>query len=102
MEDGECIVSLGFDSQNMSLQDTIRVMDGSPEYRIGINMSFDELQKYRAIRETLIQSIRDHGDDIIHLIMVERYTPFRKIKDVYPNVDTYEDFVQACDNYLKD
>ncbi|MCQ2532606.1 MAG: glycoside hydrolase family 3 C-terminal domain-containing protein [Saccharofermentans sp.] len=102
VEDGEYELALGFDCDHMEAQEIIRVVDGSPEYRLGLNMTIDELQKYPQLRQALVNSIATAGDDIMSLIMTERYIPATKIKDALPNSSAYHEFIKCCDDYLKD
>ena len=102
VEDGEYIIALGQNCEDMEMSDVIRVVDGSPEYRLGVNMSFDELDKYPSLREILIKDIIANNDIPEFVIVNERYTPFNKISSVYENCSNYTNFIKACDEYLKD
>lgn len=101
VEDGEYVISLGQNSEEMELEDTIRVMDGDEEYRLGVHMTFDELGKYPKLREALINDIVANGDEPIFVIMNERYTPANKINKVYDKADKCLSFIKACNEYLK-
>lgn len=102
VEDGLYDISLGFDCETMVVTDTIRIMDGCPEYRLGVHMTFDELQKYPTLREILIKDIEDNGDISAFVFVNERYTPANSIQSVFENCHKYTNFIKACESYLKD
>ncbi|MCQ2527657.1 MAG: glycoside hydrolase family 3 C-terminal domain-containing protein [Saccharofermentans sp.] len=102
VEDGEYEIALGFNCDDMEVSEVIRVMDGAPEYRLGVHMTFDELGKYPQLREVLIKDIIDNGDVPVFVTVNERYTPANRINSVYPNADKYSNFIKACNDYLKE
>jgi len=101
VEDGEYILSLGFDCENMIESRSVRVTDGTPEYRLGIHMTVMELQKYPKLREALLMAAWAAGDDRMQLILSERYTPSDTIIKIYEHAENYEGFVSACAGYRK-
>ena len=50
--------------------------------------------------QVLKEDIARHGLDIAPLIDAERYTPYTKIRDIYPEAEMFAGFIRACEeNY---
>ena len=73
---------------------------GDLGYKIGINSYVikvkDKLELYKALKEDIVSA----GLDISKLIDAERYTPYTKIREIYPEAEMFAGFIRACEeNY---
>ena len=66
-------------------------------YKIGINSYVIKVKDKPELYRVLKEDITRHGLDLASLIDAERYTPYTRIKDIYPEAEGFSVFIRACE-----
>ena len=69
---------------------------GDVGYKIGIDSYVIKVKEDTELYEVLKDEIRSRGLDIAKLTDAERYTPYTRIRDIYPEAEMFTGFINAC------
>lgn len=101
IEDGNYTVYLGSSAEDATPVGSFRLVDGSPEYRLGINSTVLTVWETPELLEAIKADIARTGAELQVLVDNYRYTPFRKISEIYENASEFEEFIRVAGEYLK-
>lgn len=102
VEDGVYDVYLGQSSEDAVKIGSFRVTDGDPEYRLGINSQVLTIWELPELLEILKKDIEESGAEPHALIDCYRYTPFKKVCEIYDNASEFKNFIAKAAEYIKD
>ena len=97
VEDGIYNIYIGNSSQNAKKVLAFSLRGGDLGYKIGIHSYVIKVKEDPHLYSVLKEDIVRHGLDIAPLIDAERYTPYTKIKDIYPEAESFSEFIRACE-----
>lgn len=99
VEDGIYNIYIGNSSEDAKKVLAFSLRGGDLGYKIGINSYVikvkDKPELYKALKEDIVSA----GLDISKLIDAERYTPYTKIREIYPEAEMFAGFIRACEEY---
>ena len=95
-EDGIYAVYIGTSSENAQKVLFFRLKGGDLGYRPGIHSYVIRLKDFPVLYQVLKEDIVRHGFDIAVLIDAERYTPYMRIDELYPEAEVLTEFISAC------
>lgn len=102
VEDGVYNVYLGQSCEDAELIGSFRVTDGDPEYRLGINSTVLTVWETPELQEAIKADIARTGSELQVLVDNYRYTPFRRINEIYGNAAEFTEFIRAAGEFVKD
>ncbi len=96
IEDGIYDIYLGNSSDNAARVLSIKVIGGDPAYRIGIDSYVIKIKDHPQLYSVLMEDIVRHDMDIAILIDAERYTPYTRLSELYPDAAELSEFIRVC------
>lgn len=97
VEDGIYNIYIGNSSEDAKKVLAFSLRGGDLGYKIGINSYVIKVKEKPELYRVLKEDIARHGLDIAPLIDAERYTPYTRIKDIYPEAEEFSVFIRACE-----
>ena len=96
VEDGIYYIYIGNSSENARKVLAFSLQGGDVGYKIGIDSYVIKVKEDTELYEVLKDEIRSRGLDIAKLTDAERYTPYTRIRDIYPEAEMFTGFINAC------
>jgi len=99
VEDGVYELYLGFSSEDIRACVVIRIKGGDSRLRPGPDSRLSFLVNHKELMDALESDIRARGEDIQLLYTNLQYTPYVRLREVYPNASSFEHFMSRCGEY---
>ncbi|MCQ2504573.1 MAG: glycoside hydrolase family 3 C-terminal domain-containing protein [Saccharofermentans sp.] len=99
IEDGIYNIYIGNSSENAKKVLAFSLRGGDLGYKLGTDSYVIKVKEKPELYKALKDDIKSHGLDVSKLIDSERYFPYTKIKDLYPEAELFSEFVRLCDEY---
>ena len=102
LEEGYFHIYAGFSSEDIRETIRIRIEDGDPAYKYGINSPAGVIAEIPELREALVSCIKEAGLDLGDLLAAECYVPSTPVSEIYPSAGEMVPFIRACEKKKKD